>query len=372
VKEKMNHIITSLAISCLAAVISHSALAEELDNLKLAPKVPLALASGELKQLESEPGYNPPKPIRRMPPVYPQKRLKKSQEGMVDVEFMVDENGKVFAPIVTQSTHSGFEDPALEAILKYQYKPAHIDSEIFKAATNIRITFLLDGSEDAVGQKFKSVYKRADKELNSANPDQQKLKREFARLDDAKYLNNYGLAYLSMLEYRYAIKFLSKQAQLKSLRKLLIFENRVGESRQFLDPATIKSIRMNILQLLIELGYYGEARSNFYWLNKEIPDAAKPFEGAISQVRDILNGGEAIVRSVELSDRGHEFLDLAKRSFEIDVIEGSIEKLNFYCSRNFGTMVFKPNSNYQVPKAWGRCDLLIVGEPNTKAKLYQL
>jgi hypothetical protein len=174
-----------------------------------------------------------------------------------------------------------------------------------------------------------------------------------------------------MLEYRYANKFLSKKEQLKSLRKLLLFQNRIDKDRQFLDEAAIRTIRMSILQLLIELGYYGEARSNFYLLNKEIPSAAEPFITAMSQVREALSGGQAIMRSVELSDRGYEYIELTKRNFEIDAVEGGIDKLKFYCTRNFGTMAFSPDSSYQVPESWGACDLLVVGRPKTKAKLYQ-
>lgn len=367
----MNHIPKCLIVGLIAVFVGHTSLAEDLDNLKLAPKVPSGIAAGGLKQLENEPGYHPPKPILRSSPTYPLRQRKKIQDGMVVVRFMVDEEGKVFEPIVVESTHSAFEGPALDAVLKYQYEAAHIDGKPLKSATSVRIVFSMQGSEDAAGGKFIAIYKNADKRMNAKNPNQQELKRNLDRLANTKYLTNYSLAYLSMLEYRYAAKFSSKQEQLKSLRKLLLFQSRIDKDRQFLDEAVIRSIRMNILQILIELGYYGEARSNFYWLSKEIPSAAEPFIAAMSQVREILSGGKAIVRSVELSDRGYEYLDLTKTSFEIDVVEGGIEKLNFYCSRNFGTMAFSPDSNYHVPESWGACDLLIVGRPKTKAKLYQ-
>ena len=350
----MNYITKSLIVGLIASSVSHNSLAEDLDNLKLAPNLPSGLASGGLMQLETEQGYHPPKPILRSPSYYPIRQRKKIQEGMVVVRFMVDEEGKVFEPIVVESTHSAFEGPALEAVLKYQYEAAHVDGKPLKSATSIRIVFSIEGSEDAAGRKFISIYKKADKGMNAKKPDQQELRRDLDRLANAKYLTNYGLAYLSMLEYRYANKFLSKQEQLKSLRKLLLFQNRIDKDRQFLDEAAIRTIRMSILQLLIELGYYGEARSNFYWLNKEIPSAAEPFIAAMSQVQEALSGGQAIMRSVELSDRGYEYLDLTKRTFEIDVVEGGIDKLNFYCTRSFGTMAFSPDNSYQVPESWGR------------------
>jgi TonB family protein len=367
----MNHIIKSLIIGLMAVYVSQPSLSEDQDNLQLTPEIPSGLTSGMLMKLDTELGYHPPKPIHRSPPIYPIRQRKKTQEGMVVVKFMVDEEGKVFEPIVIESTHSAFEGPALDAVLKYQYEAAHIDGKPLKSVTSIRLVFSMQDSEDAAGRKFISIYKKADKGMSAENPDQQELRRDLDRLANAKYLTNYGLAYLSMLEYRYATKFLSKQEQLKSLRKLLLFQNRIEKDRQFLDEAAIRSIRMNILQLLIELGYYGEARSNFYWLNKEIPSAAEPFNDAMTQVREILGGDDAIMRSVELSDRGYEYHDLTKRSFEIDIVEGGIEKLNFYCTRSFGTMAFSPDSSYRVPESWGACDLLVVGRPKTKAKLYQ-
>jgi TonB family protein len=370
--ELMKNFSKNLILAYLVVGSSDSALGAQLEDLKLAPKIPIAPMAGQLKQLANEPGYHPPKRIFTSRPVYPWRQLNRYQEGMVDIRFMVDKDGKVFEPIVIASTHSAFEAPALKAVSKYEYEPAYVDETKFNATAIVRISFRIEDSQDATSREFALLYKRTDEGLNAAKPDQQTIRRNLDRLAHGNYLTSYGLAYLSMLEYRYASKFSSKKAQLKALRKLLLFEDQVDKANQFLDEAVIKSIRMNILQLLIELGYYGEARSNFYWLNREIPSAAALFEETMVQVRKILNEGEPIMRPLELGKRGYEYVDLAKKTFEIDVTEGAVEKLKFYCTRSFGTMDHKPNSNYQVPEGWGACNLLVVGEPNTKAKLYQL
>jgi len=66
-------------------------------------------------------------PIVKVAPVYPMRALSRRLEGFVMVEFTVTTTGAVRDVVVVESTADIFEDPAIEAALKFKYKPRVID-----------------------------------------------------------------------------------------------------------------------------------------------------------------------------------------------------------------------------------------------------
>jgi periplasmic protein TonB len=66
-------------------------------------------------------------PIVKVAPVYPTRALAKRLEGYVLVEFIVTATGAVKDVVVLESTADLFEKPAIEAALKFRYKPRVVD-----------------------------------------------------------------------------------------------------------------------------------------------------------------------------------------------------------------------------------------------------
>lgn len=97
----------------------------------------LALDSGDGEYL----------PIVKVAPVYPRRALQRGIEGYVIVEFTVTKQGSVRDPLVVEAQPQGiFERAALDAALKFKYKPRVINGE----ATDVsgiqnRISFEIDG-----------------------------------------------------------------------------------------------------------------------------------------------------------------------------------------------------------------------------------
>jgi periplasmic protein TonB len=69
----------------------------------------------------------PPVPVRMVPPEYPYELKRNGVTGVVTLTFEVDEKGNVVDPKVQKSTNPGFEQPALEAIVKWKFKPGKKD-----------------------------------------------------------------------------------------------------------------------------------------------------------------------------------------------------------------------------------------------------
>lgn len=84
-------------------------------------------------------------PIVKVSPVYPRRALQRGIEGHVIVEFTVTRQGTVRDPFVVESTSSLLERAALEAVLKFKYKPKVVDGEpVEVAGVQNKITFRLE------------------------------------------------------------------------------------------------------------------------------------------------------------------------------------------------------------------------------------
>jgi protein TonB len=81
-------------------------------------------------------------PIVKVAPVYPSRALSRGLEGYVIVEFTVTRQGTVKDVSVVESTSSLFERAAMEAALKFKYKPRVIDGEAVEVpGVQNKITF---------------------------------------------------------------------------------------------------------------------------------------------------------------------------------------------------------------------------------------
>ena len=97
----------------------------------------LALESGDGEYL----------PIVRVAAVYPRRALQRGIEGFVDVEFIVTKQGSVRDPKIIQASPEGiFEQAAIDATLKYKYKPRVVNGEAMEVSgVEVRVTFEIGG-----------------------------------------------------------------------------------------------------------------------------------------------------------------------------------------------------------------------------------
>jgi protein TonB len=64
-----------------------------------------------------------PEPIVQTPPLFPYELKLQVSEARVRLGFIVTSQGDVIMPYVISSSHRGFERPALDAVLKWKFKP---------------------------------------------------------------------------------------------------------------------------------------------------------------------------------------------------------------------------------------------------------
>lgn len=114
----------------------------------LAPMKPrlrlLALASLLTVTAFAQSKIDPPVPVRTVEPEFPSDLKRDGIAGVVFVTCTVDEKGNVVDPVVEKSNNAGFEQPALEAVKKWKFKPARQDGNPVAKKVSIPIKFVTE------------------------------------------------------------------------------------------------------------------------------------------------------------------------------------------------------------------------------------
>ncbi|WP_334319086.1 TonB family protein [Termitidicoccus mucosus] len=105
----------------------------------------LVLLIHENALVQSPSTGTPPSVVHRDPPVYPRAMKKSGLIGEVTISFVVDKKGDVTNPVVVRSNNPGFEEAAIEAVLKWKFKPGIKDGKPVNTRMQVPIIFHLDG-----------------------------------------------------------------------------------------------------------------------------------------------------------------------------------------------------------------------------------
>lgn len=85
-------------------------------------------------------------PIVQVAPNYPRRAQQRGLEGFVTLEFTVTRQGTVRDPVVIESSNSVFDQAAIDAVLRFRYRPRVIDGEpVDVPGVRFRISFRLEG-----------------------------------------------------------------------------------------------------------------------------------------------------------------------------------------------------------------------------------
>jgi TonB family protein len=87
-----------------------------------------------------------PMVISQDPPEYPFSLRLSGNDGKVVIDFDVDKNGNVSRPEVKMSSHPDFEAPAVEAVLKWKFRPAVKNGHPVNVRMEVPVIFQLQYS----------------------------------------------------------------------------------------------------------------------------------------------------------------------------------------------------------------------------------
>lgn len=121
--------------------------------LMMAAMLCLAPAGAAKEQIDE-----PPEPISQPSPVYPMQMRMAGLEGRVTIDYIVTADGRVAAAQVVRSNNPWFERPALDAVMKWRFKPGRKNGRAVNTRVRQEFPFTLtDG-----GAQMWSVSKTAD------------------------------------------------------------------------------------------------------------------------------------------------------------------------------------------------------------------
>jgi protein TonB len=84
-------------------------------------------------------------PIVRISPRYPRQALLNGIEGWVQVEFTITPEGRVADPVVVEAEPRGiFERAAIQAVLRWKFKPRYVDGQAITRRASQIIDFQLE------------------------------------------------------------------------------------------------------------------------------------------------------------------------------------------------------------------------------------
>ena len=319
----------------------------------------------------SKTGYEPAFPIKRGQPIFPKSDLRKGDSGMAEIEMMIDPNGKVFAPVALRSTSVNFERAALDAVKKYDYKPAYFDGEPVESRTSIRINFSIYEEKDAVSRRFASHYKKAMTELAKPFPELEKIKNIMRKMKSSGGLTLYALARYNLVSMRSAMVFGDLDQQIEATRNLLLFDQGVDDESRMLDAELLVTVRRSLFASLLKTQRYAEALMLFKVIEKEDSVTASTLAGTVAKLAQLKDDDSHVSVNIALGERGYALEHLFKRNLSLFDVEGEIKALKFRCSHRFQEFLFKVDSEYQIPNSWGSCLVEVVGQPGSIAKLVQ-
>ena len=77
-------------------------------------------------------------------PVYPSSLRNAGVEGNVMVEFLVDESGNAYDPVIVSATRREFEEPALRAVARWKFEPGFKNGRRVRFRMSVPLVFHLD------------------------------------------------------------------------------------------------------------------------------------------------------------------------------------------------------------------------------------
>lgn len=88
--------------------------------------------------------FEAPVPVRTVTPQFPPDMRRQHINGLVLVSCQIDVQGNVEDPKVEKSTNDAFTQPAVDALKKWKFKPAHRDGSIVAVRVSIPLKFTIE------------------------------------------------------------------------------------------------------------------------------------------------------------------------------------------------------------------------------------
>ena len=343
-------------------ILAHSVLATLL----------MQFASHGHAQTEIVDAFLLPEPLEMKQPIYPFFEQRDGHEGVVDVHFMVDEQGKAFEPTVTYSMGSDrFHDAAIKAVLDSRFKPAMKNGKPIVGSMIFSYRFHVD-EEAATGARplFSRRYQRFNKAM--AQNDLENAKERLDALLEYGSVNMYEHAFLGLAQYYFAASTGDTQgAQLDFIQQAL--NNATAEEhRVYLDEEQVRELRRGQFVLQVSERYFADAVKTYEWIDEAgDTEGVALLQATYQQLLALKESDQAYSLPLTVGSKGVQFLKLFKHHMYITELTGTVSELKLRCDTQYISLPAEVDFSYDIPPAWGDCSLQILGDPDSTFILVQ-
>jgi len=307
------------------------------------------------------------KVAKRVTPHYPAKLIRGNIEGWARASYIVETDGSVSNVIITDSSgYKSFERETIRAIKGWTFIPAQENGKaIQQCHNNIQMDFTMADEDGGVSRKFLSKYKKAKKALEAK--DFKLAQAQLVKLENHKQRRLSENVYSKLLKADYAKAIDDKSLQLLSLSGIGL------KNKKIINPEQEFSILKQKFILKVQLNLYKSALATYKKLEKL--ELAKPylakFQKIKQQIEDFIASDSEIVITGDIKENYAWNHSLARNSFTLTNIQGSLNKLDVRCANKRHVYSVEENNTWNIPSSWKSCSLYIYGADNTKFTLVE-
>ena len=301
-------------------------------------------------------------------PVYPHGRLIAGEESWVQLNFMVDSEGKPYEIVATDSIgDSSFKNAAIRAVRKWRYRPASYNGKNIDAGARYKVIFQIEDQPNAVTRKFARIQNELRKAITEDDKD--RADEYMKRLDRERKLTLYEDAAFNFSRYEYLSKWGSEQEQLEALDRAIANER----AANFLPAEAFAFALGRQLPLLLKKRDYQRAYRTYQKLiRQDLDEEAKSWLAGIAKALDELKSNQqAYDVAATIPDSASWSIELFKDEFWLEDIEGRVDQLKLRCFGEMRIIRFEPGIKYKVENPYGFCNLEVLGDKETTFKLFQ-
>jgi TonB family protein len=312
----------------------------------------------------------PAEPIERVPPIFPTQAARNGNEGWVRLSFVVDENGAVVDPVIEDSSGiRGFEKASLRAIKQWQYSPAIRNGEKIEQCRNsVQLDFKLGRPVKGARKRFGREYKNAEDALRTDNI--VLANQLITQMGEGKIWNSYEDVWFWMLKSELAKAQGQENAQLSSLRRAVSS----NESSNYIGDRSYIYLLHEKFILELKASLFSDALQTFAQIRQR-PNNEKTvsvLEQYATKARQVLKNQEFIVVQGEVGSNGDWWHSLSRNRFMFSDIAGTLDSVEVRCDNKREKYTVAENTEWKIPKSWGRCRIMVVGDSQANFNLVEI
>lgn len=307
--------------------------------------------------------FKGPKAIKVVPAPYPSSEVREGKEGWVEVNFMIDPQGKPYEVTVVDSTgNREFERATIRAAEGWTFEPARQGDRPISVGHRFKHTFVLrDAGKARV--EFVRRYRKLGKAIEAGD----KAAAD-ELLPTLAVQNLYEDAFANLARYDYYRRWGTPAQQLGALRRAMAYET----APRYLDRKDFVAALHAVLTLEVQTQDFGSALETWELLQKYAPaETVKALQAPMQELAALRDQRSPYGVPGKIDDRGSWTYLLFRNRFQLAVSGGHVSEIKLRCQKQYVLFRFQEGVEYTIDDKHGACYMEVLGDLGTEFQLIQ-